>query len=142
MVIAAWRQTFGGSSDGLKILARPSRGDSEASRSGQMSAGGRRRRGRRAAGSCQADPSRPHGPYYQLTRKIAGKTITRRLNDAQAARYAEWTAGQREQRRLLTEMQAISRQATELILQQDTPKHPKHRETSPAKTGPHPRRPC
>jgi hypothetical protein len=73
---------------------------------------------------CQASPPRPHGPYHQLTRKIAGKTITRRLSDAQAARYAEWTANQREQRRLLTEMQAISRQATELILQQDTPNHP------------------
>ncbi len=73
---------------------------------------------------CQSSPPRPHGPYYQLTRKIAGKTITRRLSDAQAARYAEWTANQREQRRLLTEMQAISRQATELILQQDTPNHP------------------
>jgi hypothetical protein len=25
---------------------------------------------------CQADPPRPHGPYYQLTRKVAGKTVT------------------------------------------------------------------
>ncbi len=70
---------------------------------------------------CQADPPRPHGPYYQLTRKIAGKTVTTRLTDAQAARYAEWIANQRELRRLITEMEGISRQAAELILS-ETPK--------------------
>jgi hypothetical protein len=42
---------------------------------------------------CQASPPRPHGPYYQLTRKIAGKTTTRRLTSDQAARYAEWDPG-------------------------------------------------
>ena len=69
---------------------------------------------------CQADPPRPHGPYYQLTRKIAGKTITRRLTSAQAARYAEWTANQRELRRTVAEMEAISAQAAELILAKET----------------------
>jgi len=65
---------------------------------------------------CQASPPRPHGPYYQLTRKVAGKTVTTRLTPAQAARYAEWIANQRELRRLITEMEQISRQAAELIL--------------------------
>ena len=69
---------------------------------------------------CQADPPRPHGPYYQLTRKIAGKTITRRLTSDQAARYAEWTANQRELRATVAEMEAISAQAAELILAKDT----------------------
>jgi uncharacterized protein YjiS (DUF1127 family) len=69
---------------------------------------------------CQADPPRPHGPYYQLTRKIAGKTITRRLTGDQAARYAEWIANQRELRRTVAEMQEISRQAGELIMGKDT----------------------
>jgi hypothetical protein len=69
---------------------------------------------------CQASPPRPHGPYYQLTRKIAGKTITRRLNGDQAARYAEWIANQRELRRTVAEMQEISRQAGELIMGKDT----------------------
>ncbi|MCL2420097.1 MAG: hypothetical protein FWD04_12470, partial [Conexibacteraceae bacterium] len=27
--------------------------------------------------ACQADPPRPHGPYWQWTRKVAGKTVTR-----------------------------------------------------------------
>jgi len=69
---------------------------------------------------CQASPPRPHGPYHQLTRKIAGTTITRRLTSAQAARYAEWIANQRELRRTVAEMEAISGQAAELILRKDT----------------------
>jgi hypothetical protein len=37
-------------------------------------------------------PSRPahNGPYWQWTRKVAGRTITRRLDATQAAHYAEW----------------------------------------------------
>ena len=65
---------------------------------------------------CQADPPRRHGPYYQLTRKAAGKTVTTRLTAGQAARYAEWIANHRELRRLIAEMEQISRQAAELIL--------------------------
>lgn len=74
---------------------------------------------------CQADPPQRHGPYYQLTRKVAGKTVTRRLTGAQATRYAEWIANQRELHRLLAEMQDISRQAAELILCNDTTRPPK-----------------
>jgi hypothetical protein len=65
---------------------------------------------------CQASPPQPHGPYYQLTRKVAGKTVTTRLTAGQAARYAGWIANQRELRRLLAEMEQVSRQAAELIL--------------------------
>ena len=31
---------------------------------------------------CHADPPQPHGPYPSWTRKVAGKTITRRLSSA------------------------------------------------------------
>ena len=65
---------------------------------------------------CQASPPRPHGPYYQLTRKVAGKTVTTRLTPSQAARSAEWIRNQRELRRVLGEMEDISRQAAGLIL--------------------------
>jgi hypothetical protein len=65
---------------------------------------------------CQAEPPRPHGPYYQLTRKVAGKTVTTRLTPSQAARYTEWIANQREIRGVLAEMEQVSRQAAELIL--------------------------
>ena len=46
MVIAVWVQILGGSGGGWRTLARPSRGDSEAGRSGHISRG--RRAGRRA----------------------------------------------------------------------------------------------
>jgi hypothetical protein len=68
---------------------------------------------------CQADPPQPHGPYWQWTRKSAGKTVTRRLSADEAARYAEWIDNQRQLRALVTEMEQISGQATNLILKQD-----------------------
>ena len=42
--------------------------------------------------------------------------MTTRLTACQAARYAEWIANQRELRRLIAEMEQISRQAAGLIL--------------------------
>ena len=35
---------------------------------------------------CHADPPRLHGPYAEWTRKIAGKTITRRLHPRRTRR--------------------------------------------------------
>ena len=34
---------------------------------------------------CHADPPRLHGPYAEWTRKIGGKTVTRRLTEAELA---------------------------------------------------------
>lgn len=57
---------------------------------------------------CMADPPRPHGPYAQWTRKIGGKTVTRRLSDEQMARYTAWFDNAKTGRALLTELEAIS----------------------------------
>jgi hypothetical protein len=46
----------------------------------------------------------------------------------------KWIANQRELRRLIAQMEQISRQAAELILSK-TPKPEKHREISPLNTG-------
>jgi hypothetical protein len=62
---------------------------------------------------------------------VTGKTVTTRLTPGQAARYAEWIANQRELRRLITEMEQISRQAAELILSK-TPKPEKTPGDQPA----------
>ena len=48
---------------------------------------------------CHADPPQPHGPYYQWTAKINGKTVTRRLNENEAKLYQEWIANDRQLRR-------------------------------------------
>ena len=64
---------------------------------------------------CHADPPRMHGPYYQWTRKINGKTITRRLSAREANLYSDWINNDRQLRAIITQMRDIAAQATELI---------------------------
>ncbi|MHB1850341.1 MAG: DUF6788 family protein [Acidimicrobiales bacterium] len=65
---------------------------------------------------CRADPPQLHGPYWQWTGKLAGKTVTRRLSEAEAARYSEWIANDRRLRQLVTGMRRIADEAITLIL--------------------------
>lgn len=58
--------------------------------------------------ACQADPPRPHGPYWQWTRKVAGKTITRRLTPQQSQRYRPWIDNDRRIRELLTRLETLA----------------------------------
>ena len=57
---------------------------------------------------CQADPPRLHGPYHQWTRKIAGKTVTRRLTPEQAELYRPWFDHARQLRDLLHQLETLS----------------------------------
>lgn len=70
---------------------------------------------------CHAEPPRLHGPYYQWTTKVAGKTVTRRLTEREAALHQEWIANNRQLRQLIAQMRQISARAAELILTTDTP---------------------
>jgi hypothetical protein len=63
---------------------------------------------------CHADPPVRHGPYFQHTRKIAGKTVTRRLTAEQADRYRTQIANRRALDQLISEMEEVSSQAREL----------------------------
>ncbi|MGH9126452.1 MAG: DUF6788 family protein [Acidimicrobiales bacterium] len=56
---------------------------------------------------CMADPPRPHGPYWQWTRKLAGRTAGRWLNAEQADDYQSWIANHRRLRQLLAELEAL-----------------------------------
>jgi hypothetical protein len=67
---------------------------------------------------CQADPPRPHGPYWQWTRAVKGKTITRSVTDQQAPLYQEWIANRRRLRQVIADIEEISRQASEILLKQ------------------------
>jgi hypothetical protein len=60
---------------------------------------------------CHGDPPQPHGPYYQWTTKVDGKTVTRRLNSAEAALYEEWIANDRKLRRLIIQMRQVAAKA-------------------------------
>ncbi|MGH8920635.1 MAG: DUF6788 family protein, partial [Actinomycetes bacterium] len=44
---------------------------------------------------CSADPPQRHGPYYHWSRAVAGKTLSRRLDEQQADLYREWIANKR-----------------------------------------------
>lgn len=71
---------------------------------------------------CHADPPQPHGPYWQWTAKVGGKTVTRRLSESEASLYQEWIRNDRELRALITEMRKVSAEAaTELITKHQTP---------------------
>jgi len=59
---------------------------------------------------CHADPPRLHGPYAEWTRKIAGKTITRRLTPAELAEYQPLFDNAKKLRALLAELQDLTLQ--------------------------------
>ena len=57
---------------------------------------------------CHADPPRLHGPYAEWTRKIGGKTVTRRLTPAELAEYQPLFDNAKKLRALLTELQDLT----------------------------------
>ena len=64
---------------------------------------------------CQADPPVLHGPYYQWTRKVGGKTKTVRLKPAEAEIYRQWIDSRRRLDDLIARWEAIGLEAAELI---------------------------
>ena len=66
--------------------------------------------------ACQASPPRLHGPYYQWTRKVGGKTVTVRLTREQADLLAVWIATGRELDRIIAQMERLSLRATDRLL--------------------------
>lgn len=72
--------------------------------------------------ACHQDPPRRHGPYWQWTAKIDGKTVTRRLTPTEAALYQEWIANDRHLRTLTAQMRDIAAKATALTLTTADPK--------------------
>ncbi len=62
---------------------------------------------------CQAKPPRLHGPYYQWTRKVGGKTVTVRLNTTEARLLRKWIANGRRLNKLVGEMERLSYRITE-----------------------------
>jgi uncharacterized protein DUF6788 len=62
---------------------------------------------------CHADPPRLHGPYAEWTRKIGGKTVTRRLTPRELAEYQPLFDNARKLRVLLAELQGLTLQIIE-----------------------------
>ena len=62
---------------------------------------------------CHADPPRLHGPYAEWTRKIGGKTITRRLTARELTEYQPLFDNAKKLRALLAELQDLTLQIAE-----------------------------
>ena len=62
------------------------------------------------------DPEQRHGPYWQISWKQNGKTVSKMLPAEDAALYQEWIANRRALEAILDEMRDISRVAAERVL--------------------------
>jgi len=66
--------------------------------------------------ACKTSPPLLHGPYYQWTRKVDGKTVTVNFSAEQAKVLEKWIATGRELDRILAQMERISMEATDRLL--------------------------
>ncbi len=68
---------------------------------------------------CHADPPALHGPYAEWTRKINGKTVTRRLTPAELADWQPLFDNAKKIRALLAELQDLTLEIIEAGPYQD-----------------------
>jgi hypothetical protein len=73
---------------------------------------------------CHGDPPQLHGPYWQWTTKVNGKTVNRRLTQPEAELYQEWIDNDRRQRAIIAKMREIAATATELLLHENAQQDP------------------
>ncbi len=64
---------------------------------------------------CCRDPKKWHGPYYQISWKQKGKTVSMILPERIVPIYREWISNARMLTAILREMQGISRKAATSI---------------------------
>lgn len=67
---------------------------------------------------CHADPPEPHGPYYQWSAKVNGKTVTRRLSAEEARLYKEWISNDRRMRNVIQKMRRVAEMAGAVLVKQ------------------------
>jgi len=65
----------------------------------------------RATCPCATDPARRHGPYFEWTFKVAGKTQHHRLSPTAGRVYREGAAEHRRLKSILGRMERLSRRA-------------------------------
>jgi hypothetical protein len=65
---------------------------------------------------CMAHPPQLHGPYYQWSYKIAGKTRSIRLSEEQARLCQEWIRNHKRLKQLLRQMEQLSLKETNRII--------------------------
>ena len=61
--------------------------------------------------ACHRDPSRRHGPYFEWTYKVKGKTVNVKLSPQAAPLYQAATKQHRKLKAVLAKMERLSRTA-------------------------------
>ena len=64
---------------------------------------------------CHEKPPRLHGPYYDWSRKVKGKTVNIRLSREQAEIIEKWLQNMKRLENIISEIEAVSIRAAELI---------------------------
>ena len=67
--------------------------------------------------ACHQDPAKRHGPYFEWTYKVKGKTVNVRLCPDEAPVYKAATHQYRKLRSLLARMERLSRNAVVCLAQ-------------------------
>ena len=65
---------------------------------------------------CMADPPLLHGPYYQWSHKLNGKTRSLRLSESQAALCLQWARNHKQLKQLVRKLEKLALQETDRIL--------------------------
>ncbi len=71
---------------------------------------------------CRSDPDKRHGPYFELTYKVKGKTVNVRLSPQAAPLYRAASAQFRKLKTMLQRLEKISQAVLELQSKMAQPK--------------------
>ncbi len=69
--------------------------------------------------ACHDDPPRLHGPYWQWTSKVKGKTVTRILSLEQVSRYRAWMDNAKCVDEIVQELRDLSTEADTILRSQE-----------------------
>jgi len=72
----------------------------------------------RAQCACHDDPAKRHGPYYEWTYKVNGKTVNVKLTAEAAPLYKAATKQQRKLKTILARLERLSRSALARLAKQ------------------------
>ena len=75
--------------------------------------------------ACHGTPPRLHGPYYQWTRKVKGKTQTVFFTREQAQLLSGWIAAGRDLDHIIAQMERLSLRVTDRLLRELAPRKPR-----------------
>lgn len=67
--------------------------------------------------ACQSDPTKLHGPYWQWSTAVNGKTVSRRLTEDERTLYQQWIANRKRLEELIQSMHSLTLDAAAKLRQ-------------------------